>query len=148
MAPRLLEASLPARGPKSIDAGADTHGDVSRSDVLILSTDPLAAALLGVAVELAGHAPHFPQPAESARAALLRIRPRAALIDCDHEEACTESFVGPALMTGARVHLFRSHRTQRDATDFASRVGLSIAELPMEHDAFSTLLRDLPGPVT
>lgn len=121
---------------------------MSRSDVLILSTDPLAAALLGVAVELAGHAPHFAQPAEGARAALLRIRPRAALIDCDHEEACTESFIGPALMTGARVHLFRSYRTQRDATDFASRLGLSIADLPMEHDAFSTLLRDLPGPAT
>src|SRR5690242_16359427 len=31
--------------------------DVSRSDVLILSTDPLAAALLGAAVELVGHQP-------------------------------------------------------------------------------------------
>ena len=127
------------------DADSTTAGDVTRHDVLILSADPLAAALLGAAVELAGHVPHFPGPGEPARAALLRLRPRAALIDCDHGEGCTQSFIGPALMTGAKVQLFSSHRTTLDARGIAQRLGLSIATLPMEQDALATLLHDLPG---
>lgn len=118
---------------------------MSRHDVLLISSDPLASALLGAAVELAGHAPHFPRAGETARAALRRLRPRAVLVDCDHE-ACSDAFIGPALMTGARVQLFRSRRTQRDASDVARRLGVSIIDLPMEPDALTTLLRDLPAP--
>jgi hypothetical protein len=118
---------------------------VSRHDVLLFSGDPLASALLGAAVELAGHVPRFPQAGETPRAALRRLRPRAVLIDCDHDEACSDAFIGPALMTGARVQLFHSHRTRRDASDVARRLGLPIAELPMEPDALATLLRDLPA---
>ena len=107
--------------------------------VLILSVDPLAAALLGAAVELAGHAPAFSQDGESSRAALLRVRPRVALLDCDHEESCSEAFVGPALMTGARVVLFRSRRT-RPSSDFAHRMGLAVIILP---DGVEQLIRNL-----
>jgi hypothetical protein len=121
---------------------------VTSHDVLLLSADPLTAALLGAAVELAGHVPHFPEPGETARAALLRLRPGAVLIDCDHDEACAESFIGPALMTGATVQLFWSHRTTRDAGGIAQRLGLSIATLPMEQDTLATLLHDLPGSST
>jgi hypothetical protein len=122
------------------DADSNTDGDVSRHDVLIFSTDPLAAALLGAAVDLAGHAPHFPSRDESARAALIRLRPRAVLIECDHDEACAESFIGPALMTGAAVQLLHSPHTVRDARELARTLGLSIAELPMTHREFSSLL--------
>jgi DNA-binding NtrC family response regulator len=119
-------------------------GAASRHDVLLLSADPLASALVGAAVELAGHAPRFPRAGESARDALRRLRPRVVLVDCDHE-ACSEEFIGPALMTGARVQLFRSRRTQRDTSDAARRLGLSIVEFPMEPDALTAFLRDLPS---
>ncbi|NUO40138.1 MAG: hypothetical protein HOQ17_08775 [Gemmatimonadaceae bacterium] len=122
-----------------------TDGAVSPHDVLLLSVDPLASALLGAAVELAGHAPHFPRAGEAARDALRRLRPRAILIDCDHE-TCSDEFIGPALMMGARVQLVCSHRTRRDARDIARRLGLSVVELPMEPDALTALLRDLPVP--
>ena len=130
------------------DADSNTDRDVGRHAVLIFSADPLAAALLGAAVELRGHTPLFPQQEEGARVALLRLRPKHVLVDCDHEDACSESFIGPALMTGATVQLFRSPRTQRDAGAFARRLGLTIAELPMEHDALSTLLTELLGTTT
>jgi hypothetical protein len=119
-------------------------GAVSRHDVLLLSADPLASALVGAAVELAGHAPRFPRAGESARDALRRLRPRVVLVDCDHE-ACSEEFIGPALMTRARVQLFRSRRTQRDASEVARRLGLSVVEFPMEPDALTAFLRDLPA---
>ena len=117
--------------------------DVSFHAVLILSSDPLAAALLGAAVELAGHVPHFQRRDEPARSALLRVRPRIALIDCDHEESCSDEFVGPALMTGARILLFRSRRTRRDMTDFAARLTLQIVEMPAEHEVLTALLREM-----
>jgi len=117
--------------------------DGSRAPVLVLSSDPLAAALLGAAIELAGLAPRFPQSAESPRNALLRVRPRLVVIDCDHEEACAEGFVGPALMTGSQVVLFRSRRTRRDVSEMADRLGLRTIEMPHEHEALTSLLHEL-----
>lgn len=117
---------------------------MNRHDVLILSTDPLAAALLGAAVEIAGHAPQFALPAEAARSALLRLRPRALLIDCDQDDACSDAFVGAALMTGACVHFVRSPRTRRDVADIARRLGVRVIDLPVEHETLASILEDLP----
>jgi hypothetical protein len=108
--------------------------------VLVLSADPLAAALLGAAIELAGYAPRFPHSDESARVALLRARPRLVVVDCDHEEGCSDAFIGPALMTGSRVLLFRSGRTKHDVSELSARLGLSVAEMPMDHEPLSRLL--------
>ncbi|MEP6732564.1 MAG: hypothetical protein ABJE10_18105 [bacterium] len=116
---------------------------MSHHPVLIFSSDTLAAALLGAAVELAGHLPHFVRQGEAARGALLRVRPKLALIDCDHEESCSDEFVGPALMTGARVLLFRSRRTTRDMTDFATRLSLPLVDMPLEHASLSQQLREM-----
>jgi hypothetical protein len=117
--------------------------DVSRHDVLILSTDALAAALLGAAVELAGHQPHFPETEEAARVALRRVRPRLVVVDCDHADACTEAFVGPALMTGARLLLFDSKRHGDRGVGVARRLGLDVVHLPEDHDVFVRRLREL-----
>jgi hypothetical protein len=120
------------------------HGDDgSRNPVLVLSSDPLAAALLGAAIDLAGLAPRFPKLGEAPRGALLRVRPRLVVIDCDHEDGCSEAFVGPALMTGSQVVLFRSRRTQRDVSEMASRLGLRTVEMPQEHHELTALLREL-----
>jgi hypothetical protein len=116
---------------------------VSRHAVLIFSADPLAAALLGAVVDLAGHAPHYPQQDEAARAALMRVRPRLVLIDCDHGETCSDAFVGPALMTSAQVILFRSRRTQRDFREFAGRLGLRVVELPNDQEKLVRILQEL-----
>jgi len=116
---------------------------VSRDAVLVLSDDPLAAALLGAATELAGYSPRFPLQNEKARTALRRVRPGLVLVDCDHPEACTDEFVGPALMTGSRVLLFRSRRTARDPGEFAGRLGLRVLELPVEHEPLRQLLREV-----
>jgi hypothetical protein len=117
--------------------------DVNRRAVLVFSSDAFAAALLGAAIELAGHAPHFQQESESTRNALLRVRPRLVLIDCDHEEACSDAFIGPALMTGSQILLFRSRRTRRDIGDLAERSGVTVVELPSEHETLSRLLQEL-----
>ena len=119
--------------------------DVSRHAVLILSSDALAAALLGAAVELAGHQPHFARQGEPARTALLRVRPKLVLIDCDHEESCTDEFVGPALMTGGQVLLFRSRRSQHDRTEFAERLSLRVIDMPLDHRELTKVLHEVLG---
>lgn len=110
--------------------------------VLIFASDPLPAALLAAAVELSGYAPQFARPGESARVALLRVRPSLVLADCDHGEACADDFIGPALMTGARVLLFRSRRTIRDTTELAQRLGVRVIEMPAEHELLAHAMRD------
>jgi hypothetical protein len=115
----------------------------SASAVLVLSADPLAAALLGAAVELAGHAAVFPQAGESPRDAVMRARPRAALVDCDHEEACTESFFGPAMMAGARVAVFSSRRSQRALEPIAEQFRVRAFALPMGFPELDALLAAL-----
>ena len=117
--------------------------DATRAPVLVISSDPLAAALVGAAIELAGHAPRFPHAEEVPRAALLRVRPRLVVIDCDHEDACSESFIGPALMTGSRVLLVRSRRTRRDVSELSRRLELRVVEMPMEHEPLTRLLHQM-----
>jgi len=117
--------------------------EARRQPVLVLSTDPLAAALIGAAIELAGFAPRFPHSDEPPRAALLRVRPRLVVVDCDHEDACSDGFIGPALMTGSRVLLFRSRRTRRDVSELTKRLGLRVMEMPIEHEPLTRLLHQI-----
>lgn len=116
---------------------------VSPDAILVLSDDPFSAALLGAATELAGYVPRFPLPDEPVRAALRRVRPRLVLVDCDHAEACTDEFVGPAIMMGSRVLLVRSRRTVSDPGEFAERLGLRVLDLPVDHEPLSRLLREM-----
>jgi len=121
---------------------------VTRSAVLIFSEDPLAAALIGAAVELIGFEPMYATDGEPPRSALLRVRPRLVLVDCDHEGACGPSFIGPALMTGARVVLIASRRSRRDPRALASSFGLRALTLPAGLDAIAQQLRaelEAPG---
>ena len=114
--------------------------DVKRSVVLIFSEDPLAAALIGAAVELAGLEPAFPAVREAPRDALLRVRPGLVLADADHDGACAPDFLGPALMTGARVLLLESAHTRRDTAAVTTRFGVRSISLPAGADAIARLV--------
>jgi hypothetical protein len=114
--------------------------DVIRSAVLIFSEDPLAAALIGAAVELVGFEPVYPLNRESPREALLRKRPPLVLVDCDHDAACRPSFFGPALMTGARVILLSARRAQRDPASIATHFGLRAIRMPADLESIAAVL--------
>ena len=114
---------------------------MTQRDVLIFSDDALAGALLGAAVELVGATPRFPDADEEPRDALLRVRPAIALVDCDHETACTESFFGPALMIGARVAVFSSSRSKRALDPIAEEFGVRAFGLPIDFDELSEIIR-------
>ena len=114
-----------------------------RSGVLVLSTDPLAAALIGAAAELTGFAPAFPLEKESPRDALLRARPRVVLVDCDHDGACTEAFFGPALMAGASIAVFSSSLSRAALEPIAAEFGVRAFRLPIDVQALGRLLAEI-----
>ena len=118
---------------------------MSPLDVLVLTADALGSALLGAAVELSGHRPRFPLPRESARAALLRLRPRVVLVECAHQEAGNDGFLGPAIMTGARPILVYTggHKDPTGlaaARALAARLEVPLCILPEESDQLGRLL--------
>jgi hypothetical protein len=116
---------------------------VSHHAVLIVAGDPLASALLGAAVEQAGSRPHFPQPGEAPRTALRRLRPRLVLISCDHPEACSDAFIGPALMTGAEVLVIQTRAAAPETRDTVERLDLTVVDLSKDTDALARCLRAL-----
>jgi hypothetical protein len=124
------------------DATPSTDDAVNRRSTLILSHDPLAAALLGGAVDLAEGRPQFANAGETPRDAVRRVRPQLLVVDCDDERSCTEAVLGPAIMIGARVILFRSARTRRDVTGLAASLGVILLDLPRDLDRLTELVRD------
>ena len=110
---------------------------------LILSHDAVAAALIGSAAELAGLEPTFPGPGEAARDALRRIRPACVLADCARQDASTETFIGPAMMMGARVAVFcASHDTGAVARSrrLAQRYDVAFIHFPEDAEALHGFL--------
>ena len=113
---------------------------MTASAVLIVATDPLAGALLGAAVELAGYVPVFPREGEGARDALRRARPCAVLVDCDSDEACDEAFFGPAIMVGATIAIFTSTRSRRELQPIADQFRVRMFDLPIDFTQLKTIL--------
>ena len=74
--------------------------------VLILSHDPVAAALLGGLVETLGYDVNFARPPESADDTIRRVRPRICLVDCTDPVSCRGEFFGRATMRGVSVVIF------------------------------------------
>ena len=115
--------------------------DEGRSrQVLIVSTDAVVAALLGTLVELDGHAPLFPSADEPPRRALARLRPDAALVDCDHAEACASEFFDDGRAQSTGVVLFSAARLQGEVQEIARRYGLPSFALPIDRAALGRLL--------
>ena len=96
--------------------------------VLILSTDPLGAALLGALVETLDYNVRFASPRESPDDSFRQARPRVALIDAAYATGYADEVLGRAMMRGISVVIFGS-------AEACSRV----RELALEHD-FATLL--------
>lgn len=109
---------------------------------LVLSHDPMASALIGAAAETSGLDVRLHARGERLRDVLLGVRPGIVLADCDVDDA-REAFVGPAIMTGARVALFCAERdaagTAR-ARALADRYDLAFFALPSDLDALQAFL--------
>jgi CheY-like chemotaxis protein len=104
--------------------------------ILILSADPVAAALLGALVETLGYPVRFARPPEPIEQAIRRVRPRVCLLDCVDPAMCSDEVLGRAAMRGISVVIFG----MREALD-------AVRALALEHDIDTILLPPDPADV-
>jgi hypothetical protein len=107
--------------------------------VIILAREEVVAALLGLMVELQGFQPRFLGKAEPVEAAILREKPRAVIIDCDHpdyEDELLETVKG----TGAVPILFSTFRMRSEVQTAADRHGVRSFTLPTDSNTFGRVL--------
>ena len=110
--------------------------------VLILSHDPVAAALLGGLVETLGYDVHFARPPESADDTIRRVRPRICLVDCTDPVSCRGEFFGRATMRGVSVVIFGTPQALDRVRAVALAHNIEMVLMPPEmNDLEATLQR-------
>ena len=110
--------------------------------VLVLATDDLAGALLAALAETAGLSPAFANASETPRDALRRLRPDIVLVDCEHDVACSEQFLGPVRMTGAAALVFGRGGDAERLRALADTHHVRVLTLPMDADEFVRTIRE------
>ena len=110
--------------------------------VLILSHDPVAAALLGGLVETLGYDVNFARPPESADDTIRRVRPRICLVDCTDPVSCRGEFFGRATMRGVSVVIFGTPQALDRVRAVALAHNIEMVLMPPEmNDLEATLQR-------
>lgn len=97
--------------------------------MLILSADPIAAALLGALIETLGYLVRFYRPSQTADEAMRREHPSIAMLDCEDPTLMTDELLGRARMRGISVIIFGS-------SDALARV----RELAVQHELDELLM--------
>ena len=123
------------RSPEADDGAPGKHV------VLILSSDAVAAALLGALVETLGFLVRFHHPPEEPDAALKRERPSVAMVDCDDPTVLKEELLGRARMRGISVIMFGTPEALRRVQSLAAEHALDTLIMPASLDALDETLR-------
>ena len=76
--------------------------------ILILSSDAVAAALLGALIETLGYSVKFARPPERYEDSIRRVRPKVCLVDSADSAMHDDGFLGRAAMRGISVVVFGS----------------------------------------
>ena len=109
--------------------------------VLILSHDPVAAALLGGLAETLGYEVQFGRPPESADDSIRRLRPRICLVDCTDPESCRAEFFGRATMRGICVIIFGTPSALARVREVARAHNLEMLLMPPDVEALEAALQ-------
>lgn len=107
--------------------------------VIILAREEVVAALLGLMVELQGFEPKFLGRSEDVEDAILREKPEAVIIDCDHPD-CGDALLEIMRKAGAVPILFSPFRKQSEVRSVAARHGIRSFTLPTDTDTFGRVL--------
>jgi DNA-binding NarL/FixJ family response regulator len=116
---------------------------MEQQTALIISRDPVAAALLGALSELQRLGPVFYRDAEGASALSLleEARPVVAVVDVAHDSGASPQFFRRAAALGARVVIFGNHETDELTRRCAAEYGLDAVVLPADVRALTDILR-------
>lgn len=108
----------------------DDERPPGRHVVLILSTDVVAAALVGALVETLGYLVRFCTPAETPDDALRRTKPAVALIDCKDPTLVNTELLGRARMRGISVLIFGTPTAIRQVQELVEEQELATIIMP------------------
>lgn len=109
--------------------------------MLILSTDVVAAALVGALVETLGYLVRFFTPPETPDDALRRTRPSVAMIDCEDPTLVNPELLGRARMRGISVLMFGSAAALAKVKQLAREHELDTVMMPASLDELDESLR-------
>ena len=98
--------------------------------MLILSTDVVAAALVGALVETLGYLVRFFTPPETPDEALRRTRPSVAMIDCEDPTLVNTELLGRARMRGISVLMFGTATAIQKVQELAEEHALQAVIMP------------------
>jgi DNA-binding response OmpR family regulator len=113
---------------------------IADQTVLILSEDPVIGALLGVYVMFAGHRALFADPGQAGDAATEQCDPTIILVDLEHRDGVTDSFMARQLAVGRGVIVFSSSGPSDQVRVRARRLGAASVEMPVEVADFVPVL--------
>jgi DNA-binding NtrC family response regulator len=113
--------------------------------LLILSLDPLAAALLGALVETLGYQVQFARLPESADDSLRRVKPRICLVDCTDPESCRPEFFGRATMRGICVIIFGTPAALEAVRELARADNIEMLFMPPDMETLEAVLQRAGG---
>lgn len=109
--------------------------------VLVLANSPSMTSLLSGFVSLSGHTAASPHDDEPIAQAVLRIRPRVALIEADHVSLSSTRVVRQLGAIGARTVLYSAWPRNAEARHRAQAMDALFFALPITHHDFHLLLR-------
>lgn len=109
--------------------------------VLILSHDPVAAALLGGLVETIGYQVQFARPPESPDDSIRRLKPRICLVDCTDAASCRSEFFGRATMRGVCVIIFGTTDALERVREVVRANNLETLLMPPDVEALEAVLQ-------
>ena len=116
--------------------------------VLVLSREPLVAALVGMLLELEAYEPAFADPEESPEDAVTRVRPLAVIfLDGGMDAARSDLFFARIAKRGVPVVLFAEPAMSADVEALAQARGLPCIVLPTDRAAVARVLA-ATGPQT
>ena len=116
------------------------------STVLLISDDPIAAALLGLLTELAGYVPAFAAPGERPEDALARVRPLCVvLLDGALDSASSDLFFARAAKRQVGLALFGAPGQREQLAARAGRRSIPWLEMPVDLPRFREVLETARG---
>jgi DNA-binding NtrC family response regulator len=114
--------------------------------VLVLSEQPLIAALVGLLIELAGAVPAFANPAELPADAVQRVRPiGVVLVDAEMDAARSDLFFAMTARRGAGVAVFGSDGHIRAIAEIAAARRIPWFTLPPNIERLRMVLSAAAG---
>ena len=108
--------------------------------ILILSADPVAAALLGALIETLGYTVKFARASERGDESLRRVRPKICMLDCDDPSVCNSEMLGRATMRRISVVIFGTSAALDRVRALALEHDIEVLLVPPDTPALASML--------